>query len=107
MATTGIPVLAPRSGWRWWKVSASLLGLLVLAALGIIVWFYSMASRALPQLDGTLGVPGLGALVTVTRDAHGVPTIAATTLEDLFFVKGYVTAQDRLWQREILRRFAA
>ena len=107
MATTGISVLAPRSGWRWWKVSASLLGLLVLAALGIIGWFYSMARSALPQLDGTLGVSGLGAPVTVTRDAHGVPTIAAATLEDLFFAQGYVTAQDRLWQMDILRRFAA
>jgi len=107
MATTGIPVLAPRSGWRWWKVSASLLGLLVLAALGIIVWFYSIARRALPQLDGTLGVSGLGAPVTVTRDVHGVPTIVAATLEDLFFAQGYVTAQDRLWQMDILRRFAA
>jgi penicillin amidase len=107
MATTGVPVPAPRSGWRWWKVSASLLGLLVLAAFAIVVWFYSMARSALPQLDGTLGVSGLGAPVTVTRDAHGVPTIAAATLADLFFAQGYVTAQDRLWQMDILRRFAA
>jgi penicillin amidase len=107
MTITGIPVVAPRSGWRWWKVSASLLGLMVLAVIGIIGWFYSMARSALPQLDGRLGVSGLAAPVTVTRDGHGVPTIAAATLEDLFFAQGYVTAQDRLWQMDILRRFAA
>jgi penicillin G amidase len=107
MTDAGIPVVAPRSGWRWWKVSASLLGLVALAAIGIIGWFYSMARSALPQLDGTLGVSGLSAPVTVTRDGHGIPTIAAATLEDLFFAQGYVTAQDRLWQMDILRRFAA
>src|ERR1700733_15744372 len=107
MTSTGIPVVAPRAGWRWWKVPASLLGLVVLAAIGIIGWFYSMARSALPQLDGTLAVSGLAAPVTVTRDEHGVPTIAAATLEDLFFAQGYVTAQDRLWQMDILRRFGA
>ncbi len=43
----------------------------------------------------------------VTRDGHGVPTIEAATLEDLFFAQGYVTAQDRLWQMDIMRRFGA
>ena len=43
----------------------------------------------------------------VVRDGQGVPTIEAATLEDLFFAQGYVTAQDRLWQMDILRRAAA
>ncbi len=43
----------------------------------------------------------------VTRDSHGVPAIEAATLEDLFLAQGYVTAQDRLWQMDIMRRFAA
>ena len=50
---------------------------------------------------------GLSAPVTVTRDTHGVPTIEAATLEDLFFAQGYVTAQDRLWQMDVMRRFGA
>ena len=37
----------------------------------------------------------------------GVPTIEATSLDDLFFAQGYVTAQDRLWQMDMMRRFAA
>ncbi len=49
---------------------------------------------------------GLSAPVTVTRDSHGVPTIEAATLEDLFFAQGYVTAQDRLWEMDVMRRFA-
>jgi len=38
------------------------------------------------------------------RDEHGVPTIEAATLDDLFFAEGYVTAQDRLWQMDMMRR---
>jgi len=49
----------------------------------------------------------LSAAVTVTRDTHGVPTIEAQNLEDLFFAQGYVTAQDRLWQMDVMRRFAS
>jgi penicillin G amidase len=41
------------------------------------------------------------------RDEHGAPTIEAATLEDLFFAQGYVTAQDRLWQMDVMRRAAA
>jgi penicillin G amidase len=77
--------------------------LLLACAVG---YAYYVAHSALPQLDGQLQAAGLSAPVTVTRDAHGVPTIEAATLEDLFFVQGYVTAQDRLWKMDVMRRFA-
>jgi penicillin amidase len=68
---------------------------------------YFVLHSALPQLDGSLHVKGLSAEVKVTRDGHGVPAIEASTLEDLFFAQGYVTAQDRLWQMDVMRRFGA
>jgi len=61
----------------------------------------------LPQLDGTLTVYGLAAPVTVDRDAQGVPHIHAASMDDLVFAQGFVTAQDRLWQMDLLRRHAA
>ena len=79
--------------------------LLVLAAL--VAYAYYVAHSALPQLDGQVEIQGLSAPVTVTRDGHGVPTIEATTLEDLFFAQGYVAAQDRLWQMDVMRRYAS
>lgn len=85
-----------------WIVSALLLILLGGAAYG-----YYVAHSALPQLDGTIPLPVLSAAVSVSRDGHGVPTIEAKTLEDLFYAQGYVTAQDRLWQMDVMRRFAA
>src|SRR5882757_4182678 len=87
------------------RVGAYLLGLLLIG-VGAGLWGYFLARSALPQLDGTLVAPGLQQRVGVTRDAHGVPTIDAANLADLFFAQGYVTAQDRLWQMDIMRRFA-
>ena len=80
---------------------------LLLFLSGAVGYAYHLVRSALPQLDGTVSLPGLSARVTVTRDGHGVPTLEATTLEDLFYAQGYVTAQDRLWQMDVMRRFAA
>jgi penicillin amidase len=42
----------------------------------------------------------------VRRDGRGVPYIEAANDEDLMFAQGYVTASDRLWQMDLLRRTA-
>jgi penicillin amidase len=80
---------------------------LLVAAIAAIWWAYWIARSALPQLDGGVVVSGISSSVRVVRDGHGVPTIEAASLEDLFFAQGYVTAQDRLWQMDIMRRAAA
>jgi len=106
MATeTLAPSLARQPMWRRLLLLVALV--LLLAVVGVCGWFYSWAHSALPQMDGELTVKGLAAPVMVTRDSHGVPTIEAVTLEDLFFAQGYVTAQDRLFQMDAMRRYAA
>src|SRR6185503_17827108 len=85
-----------------------LLAIVAIAILGTAaILLSSYAHSPLPQLDGTISVSGLSAPISVTRDRQGVPTIEATTLRDLFFAQGYVTAQDRLFQMDFLRRAAA
>ncbi|HEY0307010.1 MAG TPA: penicillin acylase family protein [Acidobacteriaceae bacterium] len=86
---------------------------LLLLLLGVLCFYggrlyirHAMRT-SLPQIDGTLHVAGLSAPVIVIRDAHGVPHIRAASLDDLVFAQGYVTAQDRLWQMDMLRRHAA
>lgn len=79
--------------------------LIILAGVGAYAFY--LAHSALPQLDGRIQVKGLSAPALVTRDRHGVPTIDAGSLEDLFFAQGYVTAQDRLWQMDMMRRFGS
>ncbi len=81
--------------------------LLLAIILAGIWWLYLIARSPLPQLDGSVSVPGISAKVRIVRDEQGVPTVEAATLEDLFFAQGYVTAQDRLWQMDLMRRVAA
>jgi acyl-homoserine lactone acylase PvdQ len=80
---------------------------LILTLTSAIVLRHAMHA-SLPEaeglLDGTAAVPGLSAAVTVTRDAQGVPSIHASNLDDLLFAQGYITASDRLFQMDALRR---
>jgi penicillin G amidase len=89
---------------RWVGPSVLTAGL-ALAAVGG-GWIYGRVHACLPQLDGTIRLEGLQGKVVVLRDAHGVPHIRATSLKDLMFAQGYVTAQDRLWQMDLSRRIA-
>lgn len=65
-----------------------------------------LSRRRLPQIEGTLTLPGLSGSVEVIRDRWGVPHIYAGSSPDLFFAQGFVHAQDRLWQMELNRRTA-
>lgn len=60
--------------------------------------------RSYPAVDGDARLLGLDAGAEVIRDENGIPHIYAETEHDLFFLQGYVTASDRLWQLEFLRR---
>src|SRR5437868_3217256 len=51
-------------------------------------------------------LPDLKGDVTVRRDGRGIPYIEAKSDADLYFAQGYVTATDRLWQMDLLRRVA-
>ena len=79
----------------------ALIVILIIAAGAGIWWF---AYRPLPQVDGTVSVNGLHSEVTVNRDGWGIPHIRASSTEDMVEAQGYVIAQDRLWQMDLLRR---
>ena len=97
--------------WRTIAVAAgSIVFLLVVAVGGFLYakhWVRAAARDSLPQVDGTLAIPGLLAPVTVDRDQHGVPHIHASSMDDLMIAQGFVTAQDRLFQMDLLRRHAS
>ena len=75
---------------------------ILLVAAAILSWWFIY--RPLPQLDGSLPLRGLHERVTVDRDTWGVPHIRAASLEDAVEAQGYVMAQDRLWQLDLMRR---
>ncbi len=78
---------------------------LFFAGAAISAWW--IVYRALPKTTGALSLDGLSQLVTVERNSLGVPHIRAGSLADLVEAQGYVTAQDRLWQMDVLRRLGA
>lgn len=79
---------------------------IVIAAILVLALVYWFAWRPLAQHSGAINVP-VGADVQVRFDDLGQPHIRAASLEDALFVQGYVTAQDRLFQMDVLRRFSA
>jgi penicillin G amidase len=79
------------------------IAVLLVALVGAAYW---LAWRPLPQTSGEMTAP-VTMRATVIRDALGVPHISAASWEDAIFLQGYVTAQDRMWQMDGLRRLAA
>ena len=78
--------------------------LILLIAASVGIWWF--VYRPLPQVDGTIVVNGLHRDVSVDRDRWGIPHIRADSTEDMVEAQGYVMAQDRLWQMDLLRRAA-
>ena len=80
--------------------------LLILAIVCVLAGAWWIIGRTAPKTSGTLLAP-VAAEVLVTRDSLGIPHISARSIEDALFAQGYATAQDRLWQMDMLRRVAA
>lgn len=89
------------------RVLRYFLAALILAVSLTLLGGWWVVHQSLPTLDGEAALPELKQQVTVDRDQWGVPRIQAGSLEDLVTAQGYVLAQDRLWQMDVLRRAAA
>jgi penicillin amidase len=70
----------------------------------VAAWLYSRTLY--PTYEGELSLDNLSENVTVHFDENGVPHINAETQKDAYTALGYVHAQDRLWQMELIRRIA-
>jgi penicillin amidase len=85
------------------RIAVGLLALLLAAAGGFTLYLRS----SLPQVSGRLALAGPKAEIRIARDRDGVPAIAAADDEDAAFGLGFVHAQDRLFQMELMRRTGA
>jgi penicillin amidase len=85
------------------KRSLTALGLLIVALAAAGGWYvYSKQ----PTRQGMVELQHLQGSVTVRYDERGIPHIRAENEPDLYRALGYVHAQDRLFQMEVLRRLA-
>lgn len=78
---------------------------LILAGIALtsaFLWF----GRSEAQSDGTVLAEGITARIEVVRDRNGIPHIFASTGDDALFAEGYVHAQDRLFQMDMMRLLA-
>jgi penicillin amidase len=89
--------------FRWHRLASIAAVVAVTTTAGL----YAVLRASLPMLDGTRALPDLSARAEATFDARGIPGIVAETREDAFRVLGFVTAGDRLFQMDLLRRHAA
>ena len=78
-----------------------------LIAVGTILFVGLKLRASLPIRDGEIFVAGLASPVKITFDGHGIPTIIADSRLDAMQASGYVTASDRLFQMDLLRRLSA
>ena len=91
-----------RIDWLKWFA----LGLLA-AVLVLVAGAYLVARASLPRRSGEAAVPHLTAPLAIELDAHAVPRIHGSTFEDVLRGEGYVHAQERFFQMDLLRRAAA
>jgi penicillin amidase len=85
-------------------------GILVLTLVaggGGALWLRSRLVASLPVQAGEIPLEGLADAVRIERDALGVPTLRGSSRLDLHRAVGFVHAQERFFQMDLLRRRAA
>ncbi len=91
---------------RWRILRIVLLALLALLLIAFVAaWWLLAGSRA--RLDGQHKLPGLLAKVSISRDALGTVTIEGGDRADISFAMGYVHAQERFFEMDLMRRLSA
>ena len=84
------------------KILAVLAALIVLIIIGGAVYYNSLK----PSYSGDISLVGISKETSVYFDDYGIPHIYAENELDAITALGYVHAQDRLWQMELIRRIA-
>ncbi len=86
------------------KVIIGLIILIIALLLAVFLYIQNLEKSGLPHYSGEIQLKGLTQPVKVYRDEHGIPHIYAKNEKDLYLATGYVMAQDRMWQMDLLRR---
>jgi penicillin amidase len=94
-----------KSGLAVWSKRILLTALALLVLVIAAAWLYLRGSLA--RLEGTQQAPGLETTASVARDARGVPLISGGSRLDVAYATGFVHAQERYFQMDLLRRVSS
>ena len=86
------------------RILLALLAIVVVALITGALFITGIKRGALPKYDGEISLSSLESPVTVYRDIRGMPHIYAENEHDLYLATGYIMAQERLWQMDLIRR---
>ena len=86
---------------KW--LGAAVLVLVLALALGV----YVLLAASLPRRSGEARVPGLDAQLSIDLDARAIPAIHAASFTDALRAQGYMHAQERFFEMDLLRRAPA
>ena len=89
------------------RIGYYLLATLVVAVATIGIVAYLTLRSSLPDLEGDFNDIGLDAGFQVDRDAQGLVTITSTSRLDTAYALGFLHAQERFFQMDLLRRNSA
>jgi penicillin amidase len=84
------------------KVLLVLLSLVLILIVVLVIYGFYLK----PKYDGEVQLKNIKKETTVYFDEFGVPHIYASSSKDAMVALGYVHAQDRLWQMELMRRIS-
>ncbi|OUL61352.1 penicillin acylase family protein [Flavobacterium sp. AJR] len=85
------------------KILLVLFLILVVLGIGLCTYIFHLK----PKYEGEVKLKNIQKETTVYFDDFGVPHIYANSQKEAMTVLGYVHAQDRLWQMELMRRIAS
>jgi len=105
--TTSVEAQAPKKRSRPVRIAIGALVSVVVVAGAAALWVGWALKASLPRLEGELPLAGLAEPVRVERDARGVPVVRGWSRLDVARATGFLHAQERFFQMDLLRRRAA
>ena len=96
-----------RTRRRWPRVVGGTLAAVALAGGGSGAYLHARLRASLPLVEGERALAGLGAPVRIERDARGVPVVRGRSRLDVARATGFLHAQERFFQMDLLRRSPA
>jgi penicillin amidase len=85
-------------------ILSTIFSIVIIALIAGFILINGIKRSALPQYEGEKILAGINGEVTSYRDSRGIPHIYADNEHDLYFAVGYIMAQERLWQMDLIRR---